>query len=113
MSGPRKTTKPMSVTTTINPNPLAVSLAETVVLSGVAEQVVALLTGKSIEQVREAGSDSPPSVGVSKWDAERKVPESSDRTMTLSEDDGELSELLKMVRGRTSSQRRKPKPASS
>ena len=103
----------MSTTTTMKPNPLAASLAETVVLSGVAEQVVALLTGKSIEQVREAGSDSPPSVGVTKWDESDEVPEFSGRTMTVDEDDGELSELLKMVRGRTSSSSRKRKPASS
>ncbi len=102
-----------AVSTAVEFQPLAVAIAQSAILGGVAQQVVRLLTGGDPTVQLPSDVVTRPMVQETTWDADAKEPEFSVPTRTPNEDDGELSKWLKTVRERRSSPKRKPKPASS
>ena len=97
-------------------NPIAVGLAELAVRTGMAMEVVRLLTGGAAEGTTFDEKTWPGTAKISqepRWDGNEREPGSSDHTKTESEDDGELSRLLKTVHERRTTQRPRGKPASS
>jgi hypothetical protein len=105
--------EPVGESSAVAITPMAVSIAQTAILGGVADQVIHLLTGGA--RPLQPSSVRPPAPGLqeSRWDGDEKGPESSAPTPTTAEDAGELSRLLKTVRERRTMPRRRPKPASS
>ena len=97
----------MTTATVTDMNPLAVSLAEAAIHGGVAAHVIRLLTGGGM------GAETTESIEEGPWAGSVEAFEFSAPTKTENEDDGELSKLLKMVRERRTSPRRRRKPASS
>ncbi|GMV42232.1 MAG: hypothetical protein AMXMBFR64_39480 [Myxococcales bacterium] len=88
--------------------PLAVSLAQAAVYGGVAADVVRLLTGGGTD-----GGTAPDAAREFVWAGNEPEPVSSAPTTMEAEDAGELSRLLKTVRERRTTPRRRPKPVSS